>query len=127
MADYIMLPGCRTIYVADLRQRADLLSMQGKHEEGQLLHALLDAHLARGAVSAEVREARDERRDLEKELDVVEKRADSAEDRVDDLETAIAEAMDRLQIALGAVAKTQPTKAKTAIADALATLASTRE
>lgn len=124
MADLVTLPGCRTIHVAELRQRADLLITHGKHEEGSLLHALLDGFLdAQGF--GPVGEIEREKKDLEEELSNAECRADEAEDRVEELLKGVEKAVNHLNRALGGFAKSRPDVVREEIAAALAELAGT--
>lgn len=123
MADYLTLPGCRTVYVSELRQRADALLHHGKHEEGSLLHALLDGFLeAQGLEPVEIKR---EKRDLERELAESEEAKEAAESRVEFLEDAIASATEKLSRALGALSRHNPNATKAAVVDALGELAGT--
>lgn len=95
----IILKGYPTVFVSDLRMKADKLALQGHHEEGALLHALLDEY-----APAAHEDVADEMRDLKKDLAAAKEaeeeaitRADQAEEREEFVQEAAREALEALQ------------------------------
>lgn len=117
-----------SLTVSEARQRADLLSLHGKQEEADLLHALLDGYAPGGrsisTLEKKLDDLQEKLEEVEEDLSTSEKRAEEAETRCSQISELAHEAGERLHAALDSIPKGAHPRVRALVAEALGLLVS---